>query len=1625
MKNNKFIKLSSIVLAAATAVSSLCVSLGGQGRVLAADPLYIDTSFDVDVNAATYWNTFYAKNDLTLDFSDGNVITSGTGEKILTLKDSTIKDDETLKSISYTIESKTKFAPRVVFAEKDSKICMLRSADYDSGMYQGYIDAEGTWSARSEGAANPSNGWVYVGSQFSPIITSLKMKVEVEFGDKINVTLGMVDGSYAKTFSYNDATLKSVAGIYLNQNVTIKDIKVTVVKPVDYRETVENFKNNYNELFSKKTITLSDESTITACRAEYDSMPNEVKEELFKYGLKLNSLERNIEALKNGEEFSLSDLSLLHNWDFVKGDYNDAVSDNGSITLKPTSDKAPSILMKLSDDYVGDKLLKKISYRVKQDTPRSGLNIIYDYTDEQNYKYLSFWWFNQTNSLIAQYRTVSNGNSKVTQTDVNLEIDFQDTLVSLDYSSTGSVKLKIESNTGNRTWSLATSNPAYMISNSSLNKSVVYSEITALAVSADDADVENKTIEKFRETYSEILNLSDNMIAVNYKKYANEALVTYASLSDYSQKMLITEKQIIDNLLAKISELEANGVGPLPERAADSYSEGFYDYFEDGLYKWSNAASTEVDPEIVFDETRNSNVLKLQSGTSVTPNSFSYPQKAFVKSVSYKIRYEGKISDIGYSLKIPIYYIDNKNKATLNIFRLDNSDKKLSSRVDFNTDGTFTCSLPQVRKLECNYDDTWLDVSISYTKLGKATVEISDGTVTDMFSIDSKVNGKFSLMGAAYPGYKKTAYIDDVEVELEKGEWDEDLEINTINIYYTGNTGVKADDVVTLAGEKLEDSFARAYIMRVDEKNLSAPSYTVWSNFQQIGNASQFITPESAENVWNELLDAGNEPQRLTLLQKNQYNVKFVIPKDLGDGIYALKLEGYDALSTEDDKVIFVNAPKISFVQGTDGSSCQPGGTLSIVGENLALYDKRTDTEDFIDDKYQSDDYLNDNVKVFLKSADAEYLFSGSDITVKSEQYVKVKLPSDIKKGDYEVFIYNGFGGTGSWSMPCETKLTVDAAPYESWPQKVFNVKDFGATGSEDQNATGCVIDALTAAAENGGGIVYFPKGMYLLIHSIVIPEKVQIVGDGHDDSILIWTPDQWKINNCPTYLCAFTSNVVFKDMGFYGTRSKAAFKQYNVSTDASMNENVYFINTYFQFNAQAGNATGGNTTAASTGKYTEAELQHMLNVEAGAYNGIDVTKVKNLRFENINFSKTLGKPVNISGIDTYIGNSYIWKGWTTIGGHTNSIIEYTEFAQCTVAPESDGRIFYGCEIADHRDNNRELFVADGFPEQTGGVTDVILNKDLSDPTGCTYIMKNASFTANTRLRWQLYISDGQGSGQTRILTANSGNKIVINNPFVIEPNSNSLAIIRNPREDTYFVNNYFYNGACCGYYGGFANIVYNSNLYERVSDIYQTARWKDVNWYMTHQGDIFRDHFVIHNYGPGGNDWTGFSHLRLLSDKLLASRTHIFRNCDFDGYNFTFDVYGIRNAIFDMTFDKNTFRDMDTVFRNTGVGNVVLYKNELLNVPCYSSRALPSSWILLDEEYVDGEYAVGDINGDGKITIKDVTYVKLYLAGLIELDEHQLARADFYTDGEVTMRDSTALRQYLLTGVRLSPDGE
>ena len=62
--------------------------------------------------------------------------------------------------------------------------------------------------------------------------------------------------------------------------------------------------------------------------------------------------------------------------------------------------------------------------------------------------------------------------------------------------------------------------------------------------------------------------------------------------------------------------------------------------------------------------------------------------------------------------------------------------------------------------------------------------------------------------------------------------------------------------------------------------------------------------------------------------------------------------------------------------------------------------------------------------------------------------------------------------------------------------------------------------------------------------------------------------------------------------------------------------------------------------------------------------------------------------------------------------------------------------------------------------------------------------------------------------------------------------------------------------------------------------------------------------------------------------------------------------------------------------------------------------------------EYVDA--AIGDMTGDGKVNVRDVTAMQRHLAGLEGLTDDRLALADVNTDGKVTIDDVTLLQRYL-----------
>lgn len=62
----------------------------------------------------------------------------------------------------------------------------------------------------------------------------------------------------------------------------------------------------------------------------------------------------------------------------------------------------------------------------------------------------------------------------------------------------------------------------------------------------------------------------------------------------------------------------------------------------------------------------------------------------------------------------------------------------------------------------------------------------------------------------------------------------------------------------------------------------------------------------------------------------------------------------------------------------------------------------------------------------------------------------------------------------------------------------------------------------------------------------------------------------------------------------------------------------------------------------------------------------------------------------------------------------------------------------------------------------------------------------------------------------------------------------------------------------------------------------------------------------------------------------------------------------------------------------------------------------------------VDNTNFIGDVNGDGVISIADATTLQKYLANIVDFDDKQLAVADTNVDGNVDIQDATQIQKYL-----------
>jgi hypothetical protein len=116
-------------------------------------------------------------------------------------------------------------------------------------------------------------------------------------------------------------------------------------------------------------------------------------------------------------------------------------------------------------------------------------------------------------------------------------------------------------------------------------------------------------------------------------------------------------------------------------------------------------------------------------------------------------------------------------------------------------------------------------------------------------------------------------------------------------------------------------------------------------------------------------------------------------------------------------------------------------------------------------------------------------------VTVARDYDVTATLPASLPTGSYRLWLHNGHGGMTGFGEP----LALEVAKADVWPTTVYNVHDYGAKGDNQTDDTYAIRRALAWAGKQGGGVVYLPRGTYLVTSKLVVPPRTTLRGESRE----------------------------------------------------------------------------------------------------------------------------------------------------------------------------------------------------------------------------------------------------------------------------------------------------------------------------------------------------------------------------------------------------------------------------------------------------------------------------------------------------------------------------------------------
>lgn len=615
---------------------------------------------------------------------------------------------------------------------------------------------------------------------------------------------------------------------------------------------------------------------------------------------------------------------------------------------------------------------------------------------------------------------------------------------------------------------------------------------------------------------------------------------------------------------------------------------------------------------------------------------------------------------------------------------------------------------------------------------------------------------------------------------------------------------VRPNEAVIVIGDGLSDS--KVEVKRLDDVPGESPSPVAWTG--------PGISVEA--------------------LQVSDRSLKFIMPPDLKDGVYGLRITAGGLAETR-----LINAPIVYWNQGDDGASASPGGWLRLFGRSMGQRDKTA----LLMAIAREDKRLRRLMKAELSGL----------------WEARFNIPGDLKSGEYDLYFHNGTGDSSAWVAAGLLKIKVAA----KWPGKVFNVRDFGAVGDGVVNDTNSVLTAIKAAESNRGGVVYFPRGRYLLQQALLVPQYVVLRGERRDLVNIVW--DEMK--SPPPCLIQGSGYFAIEDLTVYASNHFHVIGLDERAMAAGQGEDVRIQRVTVR-------------AAMYRGHLTPEEVdQRLRNSQRFSQEGIDTIRLggKNIVItdcdiygsgrsiflykpkhsivaRNVFYNGRLGW-YSFSGADGLIfeENSVIGADLMSTGGSINALGDIA-YSQNVYFGRNKFSLMHGWD--------REALTTDaGYGFYYGPVKDV--------STQSITLVNELSERSRSRTSWKgagVFILGGKGMGQFTQVERINGNIVYLDRPWKVTPNATSVISITMMQQNYILLDNEFFDaGVAIQYYGTSINHVAAGNKSIRTAGFHNSGRWYrhyQPSWYCH-----FLDNEIVE-----GNFYRGGANNAILSGEAVLA---------------------------------------------------------------------------------------------------------------------------------------------------------